>query len=198
MVFVCCCNRALAEQYPVVSAATLAWARSQVTRQSIYTWNSVALLLTVHVMHALLSSRSQVEHSIRLSSIYCQRYMCSYTWEYCACVVNVVEYHSCSCKRATHHCCCCTLSCSLIMMQIANTLLTKTPLYLTMAPLFLQLCKLAIDSHPLQRPTAFELLKGMLKVARDDKGGVEAAVTIKKVSKLTYCRCSYLCYECSV
>jgi hypothetical protein len=71
-------------------------------------------------------------------------------------------------------------------MQIANTLLTKTPLYLTMAPLFLQLCKLAIDSHPLQRPTAFELLKGMLKVARDDKGGVEAAVTIKKVNRVTF------------
>jgi hypothetical protein len=69
-----------------------------------------------------------------------------------------------------------------LSVQVANTLLTKTPLYLTMAPLFLQLCKLAIDSHPLQRPTAFELLKGMLRVARDDKGGVEAAVTIKKVA----------------
>ncbi|KAG5185169.1 hypothetical protein JKP88DRAFT_313076 [Tribonema minus] len=67
------------------------------------------------------------------------------------------------------------------MSQVATPAVTGTALYLTMAPLFLELCEIAIEWHPLQRPTVQGLLRDMLRVIRrEEKGGVEASIKIKR------------------
>mmetsp|Transcript_16716 Transcript_16716/g.24750 ORF Transcript_16716/g.24750 Transcript_16716/m.24750 type:complete len:795 (+) Transcript_16716:55-2439(+) len=67
--------------------------------------------------------------------------------------------------------------------QVANPTLTNTALYLTMAPLYIDLCGFVIQEHPLLRTCCLDLLMDMIRVNRkEEKGGIESAIRIKKLA----------------